>query len=117
MDTQDHLGRGVAMSAGHLTVAMRVELGRLLAASRGDKREAPAAGFLNCIPAKSSTPRRRPNWQRSWRCSSPRRTDTSTWKLAHRASTYFQALSVDFDFLQPCGSGHCQCHQLTHLAV
>ena len=52
--------------------------------------------YLNCIPAKSSTPRRRPNWQRSWRMffAAP---DGHDPKLAHRASTYFQALSVDFD--------------------
>ena len=77
MDTQDHLGRGVAMSAGHLTVAMRAELGRLLAASRGDKRKALAAGLSELHTAKSSTPRRRPNWQRLWRCSSTHRTDTT----------------------------------------
>jgi len=35
MNTHDHQGRGLAMSAGHVTVAMRAELGRLLAASRG----------------------------------------------------------------------------------
>jgi hypothetical protein len=46
MNTQEHhLGRGLAMSAGHLTVAMRAELGRLLAASRGDRRKALAAGL------------------------------------------------------------------------
>ena len=96
MNTHDHQGRGLAMSAGHVTVAMRAELGRLLAASRGDKRKALAAGLAELhnrkiVHAKEATELAAimemffdaPDGQDS--------------KLAKRASTYFHKLSLDFD--------------------
>jgi hypothetical protein len=96
MDTQDHLGRGVAMSAGHLTVAMRVELGRLLAASRGDKRKALAAGLSELHTRKILHAKEATELAAIMEMffAAP---DGHDPKLAHRASTYFQALSVDFD--------------------
>jgi hypothetical protein len=96
MDTQDHLGRGVAMSAGHLTVAMRAELGRLLAASRGDKRKALAAGLSELHTRKILHAKEATELAAIMEMffAAP---DGHDPKLAHRASTYFQALSVDFD--------------------
>jgi hypothetical protein len=96
MDTQDHLGRGVAMSAGHLTVAMRAELGRLLAASRGDKRKALAAGLSELHTRKILHAKEATELAAIMEMffDAP---DGHDPKLAHRASTYFQALSVDFD--------------------
>ena len=96
MDTQDHLGRGVAMSAGHLTLAMRAELGRLLAASRGDKRKALAAGLSELHTRKILHANEATELAAIMEMffDAPSGQDT---KLAHRASTYFQALSVDFD--------------------
>jgi hypothetical protein len=96
MDTPDHLGRGVAMSAGHLTVAMRAELGRLLAASRGDKRKALAAGLSELHTRKILHAKEATELAAIMEMffAAP---DGHDPKLAHRASTYFQALSVDFD--------------------
>jgi hypothetical protein len=96
MDTQDHLGRGVAMSAGHLTVAMRAELGRLLAASRGDKRKALAAGLSELHTRKILHAKEATELAAIMEMffAAP---DGHDPKLTHRASTYFQALSVDFD--------------------
>lgn len=96
MDTQDHLGRGLAIGAGHLTVAMRAELGRLLAASRGDKRKALAAGLSELHTRKIVHAKEATELAAIMEMffDAP---DGHDSKLAHRASTYFQALSVDFD--------------------
>ena len=84
------------MSAGHLTVAMRAELGRLLAASRGDKRKALAAGLSELHNRKILHAKEATELAAIMEMffAAP---DGHDPKLAHRASTYFQALSVDFD--------------------
>ncbi len=96
MNTHDHQGRGLAMSAGHVTVAMRAELGRLLAASRGDKRKALAAGLAELhnrkiVHAKEATELAA---IMEMFFDAP---DGQDPKLAKRASTYFHTLSLDFD--------------------
>jgi hypothetical protein len=100
MDTQDHLGRGVAMSAGHLTVAMRAELGRLLAASRGDKRKALAAGLSELHTRKILHAKEATELAAIMEMffDAP---DGHDSKLAHRASTYFQATSIPALRLSP----------------
>ena len=115
MDTQDHLGRGVAMSAGHLTVAMRVELGRLLAASRGDKRKALAAGLSELhtrkiLHAKEATE------LAAIMENVLRRAGRTRPEAGPPGQHLLPGAECRLRF-QPCGSGHCQCHQLTHLAV
>ncbi len=84
------------MSAGHVTVAMRAELGRLLAASRGDKRKALAAGLAELhnrkiVHAKEATELAA---IMEMFFDAP---DGQDPKLAKRASTYFHTLSLDFD--------------------
>jgi hypothetical protein len=96
MDTHAHLGRGLAMSAGHVTVAMRAELGRLLAASRGDKRKALAAGLAELHNRKILHAKEATELAAIMEMffDAP---DGQDPKLAKRASTYFHTLSLDFD--------------------
>ena len=96
MDTHAHLGRGLAMSAGHVTVAMRAELGRLLAASRGDRRKALAAGLTELHNRKILHAKEATELAAIMEMffDAP---DGQDPKLAKRASTYFHTLSLDFD--------------------
>jgi len=96
MNTHDHQGRGLAMSAGHVTVAMRAELGRLLAASRGDGRKALAAGLTELHNRKILHAKEATELAAIMEMffDAP---DGQDPKLAKRASTYFHTLSLDFD--------------------
>ena len=96
MNTHDHQGRGLAMSAGHVTVAMRAELGRLLAASRGDRRKALAAGLTELHNRKILHAKEATELAAIMEMffDAP---DGQDPKLAKRASTYFHTLSLDFD--------------------
>jgi hypothetical protein len=86
--------RSLAMSAGHITLAVSAELGRLLAAHGGDRRKALAAGFAELTTRKTIQPKEATELAAIMEMffDAPHGQDS---KLAKRASTYFHALVLD----------------------
>lgn len=86
--------RSLAISAGHLTLAVSEELGRLLIANGGDRRKALAAGFSELTKRKTLHANEAVElaaiMEMFW--DTPSGQDP---KLAKRASTYFHALILD----------------------
>ena len=82
------------MSAGHLTLAVSAELGRLLVANGGDRRKAMAAGFTELTTRKTIHAKEATELAAIMEMffNSP---DGQDSKLAKRASTYFHALILD----------------------
>jgi hypothetical protein len=102
MDTQEQhriqdtvlATRSLAMSAGHLTLAVSAELGRLLVANGGDRRKALAAGFAELATRKTlhTTEATELAAIMEMFFDAP---DGQDPKLAKRVSTYFQVLTLD----------------------
>jgi len=92
MDTQEQ--RSLAMSAGHLTRAVSAELGRLLVANGGDRRKALAAGFGELVTRKALQTTEATELAAIMEMffDAPHGDDP---KLAQRASTYFDVLTLD----------------------
>jgi hypothetical protein len=94
MDTQEQSVRSSAMSAGHLTLAVSAELGRLLVANRGDRRKALAAGFAELATRKTLHAKEATELAAIMEMFS-KVPDGQDPKLAQRASTYFHELILD----------------------
>jgi hypothetical protein len=94
MDTQEQQARWLATSAGHLTHAVRAELGRLLVKNGGDRRKALAAGFAELATRKTlhATEAKELAAIMEMFFNAP---DGQDPKLAERASTYFNVLTLD----------------------
>ena len=92
MDTQEQ--RSLAISAGHLTLAVRAELGRVLVANGGDRRKALAAGFTELATRKALQTKEATELAAIMEMffDAPNGNDP---KLAQRARTYFNMLTLD----------------------
>jgi hypothetical protein len=98
MDTQELYtvppARTLAMSAGHLTVTVSAELGRLLVANKGDRRRAVTAGFTELVTRKTLQAAEAKELAAIMEMffKAP---DGRDPKLAERASSYFHVLSLE----------------------
>lgn len=94
MDMREHLTRSSAINAGHITVTVSAELGRLLVANRGNRRKAVAAGIAELATRKTLQAKEATELAAIMEMffDSP---DGQDPKLAQRASAYFHKLTLD----------------------
>jgi hypothetical protein len=94
MDTQEQSIRSSAMNAGHLTLAVSAELGRLMVASRGNRNKAVGAGLTELANRKTLQAKEATELAAIMEMFS-KAPDGQDPKLAQRASTYFHDLTLD----------------------